>query len=387
MAYDVLVIGAGAMGSAAAYHAARAGYRVLLLEQFEIDHQMGSSYGYSRIIRYAYTDPVYVRLAQAAYPLWAALETEVGETLYVKTGGIDFGIPGESTFTQTLDSLTAMDIPHERMTAAEAMERFPQFRFSPDVQVMYQADYGALKASRCVLAHVRLAQAHGAELRDRTPVTAIRPLADGVEVETPVARFTAARLILTAGVWAKGLLGALGLELPLIGARCQENYFDPAGSPERYRPGAMPIFIHHDRFDQRDGFYGIPSIDGSGVKIAVHGGDPVLPETGIDYAPDSTRIERVQAYARALLPQVGAGTLRQARICLYTMTPDEDFILDHHPAYPQITIGSPCSGHGFKFSTLIGKLLVELACDGVATHETTRFRIGRFTETPDIVPG
>ncbi|MFN8531072.1 MAG: N-methyl-L-tryptophan oxidase [Anaerolineae bacterium] len=381
--YDIIIIGAGAMGSAAAYHAAKAGLRVLLIEQFEIDHQYGSSYGLSRIIRYAYTDPVYVKLAKAVYPMWAALEAEAGESLHLNTGGIDFGKPDEKSFVETLNSMRVMDIPHEIMSAAEAMKRYPQFHFDEDMIVAFQADYGALRASRAVRAHVRLAQQHGAELRDHTRVTAIRPLGDGVEVatasESGAATHSAARLILTAGAWAKGLLASLDLTVPLQPVHTQEIYFDPAAHPEWYDAGNMPVFIQHIGWHTGEALYGIPSVDGSGVKVAVHGGPPVSTEAGIDYTPDYELVKKVQSGAAGFLPDIGAGKLKNTRVCLYTMTPDEDFIIDPHPAYPQIVIGSPCSGHGFKFSTLIGKILVDLAVKGRSEHDLSRFRVTRFS--------
>jgi len=377
--YDIIIIGAGAMGSAAAYHAAKAGQHVLVFEQFAFDHGYGSSHGASRIIRYAYTDPAYVALAKAAYPMWTALEADAVETLMIKTGGIDYAMPGEGSFRATLNSLSALGIDYEMMDAAEAMRRFPQFRLDDGMIVSYQADYGVLKASNCVLAHVRLAERYGATMYQNTRVTTISPTSDGVNVVTEDgSAYSAARLIITAGAWARGLLKTLDLELPLQPVRCQEVYFQPENDAERYDVGLMPIFIHHEKWLTGEAFYGIPSVGGSGVKVAMHGGTPVTPDEGIDYVSDDAAVERSRGYARQYLPAVGAGRLVSTRICLYTMTPDEDFIVDQHPAYAQILIGSPCSGHGFKFSTLIGKILVDLACDGATDHDIEKFTLRRF---------
>src|SRR5689334_17933732 len=197
--YDAIVLGAGAMGSAAAYHLAKAGQHVLLLEQYEIDHQKGSSYGFSRITRYAYEHPSYVHLMKSVFPAWSALEAEAGETLFTRTGGLDFGRPAQSSLKNIMDSLDAESIPYELWTAAEAMKHFPQFRFEPDMLIIYQADSGILSASKCVRAHIRLAEQHGADIRANTPITAINPQADGLEVKTATDTFTAAKLVITAG--------------------------------------------------------------------------------------------------------------------------------------------------------------------------------------------
>ncbi|MCS7070815.1 MAG: FAD-dependent oxidoreductase, partial [Anaerolinea sp.] len=227
LVYDVIVLGAGALGSAAAYHAAQRGARVLVLEQFEIDHQRGSSYGYSRIIRYVYDHPIYVRMAGPAFALWRALEAEAGEALYIRTGGIDFGVPGtEAMFDGMIATLRAEGIDHELLTPDEAHRRFPQFHFDDDMTVLYQTDTGILRASRCVQAHVRLAQAHGAVVLENTRVDAIHPTADGVRVRAGEKTYSAARLIVTAGGWAGPLLRTLDLDLPLRPVKAQENYFD-----------------------------------------------------------------------------------------------------------------------------------------------------------------
>ncbi|MDL1902181.1 FAD-dependent oxidoreductase [Anaerolineae bacterium CFX9] len=190
--FDLIVIGAGAYGSAAAYHAAKRGLRVLLLEQFEIDHGRGSSYGHSRIIRYAYDHPVYVELAKAAYGEWDALQQEMGETLWVKTGGLDFGVPGsEPMLDGMIRSLAETGIPHELLSPEDVQRRFPQFRLDEDMIGLYQADAGVLFASRCVLAHVRLARAYGADIREHTAVSAFERHADSVTVHTSAGSFSA----------------------------------------------------------------------------------------------------------------------------------------------------------------------------------------------------
>lgn len=381
LTYDVIVLGAGALGSAAAYHTAGRGARVLLLEQFEIDHQRGSSYGYSRIIRYVYDHPTYIRMAGPAFALWRELEAEAGETLYVRTGGIDFGVPGtEAMFDGMIASLRAEGIAHELMTPDEAQRRFPQFRFDDDMAILYQAETGILRASRCVRAHIRLAQARGAVVLENTRVDAIEPTADGVRVRAGAATYSAARLIVTAGGWAGPLLRTLDLDLPLRPVKAQENYFD-VGAPADYAPGRFPCFIAH-----LPGYgwlpYGIPSIDGSGLKVALHGGPDMDPDDP-DRTPDLDVVAQSRRFAERYLPGALTGDAFRARPCIYTMTPDEHFIIDAHPGYPSILIGACCSGHAFKFSGLIGRILTDLALDGATADDISLFTLRRFAGGAD----
>lgn len=373
--YDAIVLGAGAMGSAAAYHLAKAGQRVLLLEQFEIDHQKGSSYGLSRITRYAYEHPSYVRLMKSVFPAWAAVEAETGETLYTPTGGIDFGRPSQTSLKNIMDSLDAENIPYELWTAAEAERHFPQFRFEPDMLILYQAEAGILSASKCVRAHIRLAEQHGAEIRANTPILSITPRQDSVEVKTPSEMYSAARLVIAAGSWAKSVLATLGLNLPLIPLQCQEIYFETDQSAD-YEPSRFPTFIAHllDIYDRAP--YGIASHQGSGLKVGFHGGKPVEHPSQIDYEPDEAEAKRVMAFTKRHLPGVKAA--RAVRVCLYTVTPDEHFLIDKHPAYPHIVFGGGCSGHGFKFSPLIGEILTDLALHGTTEHDISLFTVDRL---------
>src|SRR5664279_1268915 len=373
--YDLIVIGAGAVGSATAYQAAKAGHSVLLLEQYAIDHQRGSSYGYSRIIRYAYDHPVYVELMISAYPAWREFEQDCGETLYVRTGGIDFALPGEPLFVKMVDSLAEMDIAHDVITPAESHELYPQFQLDDDMLVLYQAEAGVLRASRAVQAQVRMARQYGAEVRDNTPVISITPLADGVEVRTPTETFTAASLVVASGAWMKSMLLPLGVDLPLTPIAPQENYFTPLDAVQ-FTPEHFPVWIGHLQAKYGNILYGMPAIDGSGVKIGLHTGAPIDPASP-DRTPDSQVSEAMLDFARQYIPQA-AGTLAASRVCLYTLTPDEHFIIDKHPAYPQIIIASCCSGHGFKFCTLLGSILTDLALTGETAHDLSLFRLSRF---------
>lgn len=371
--YDAIVLGAGALGSAAAYYLAKSGQRVLLLEQFEIDHQKGSSYGYSRIIRYAYDHPIYVELMRSVYPAWAALEAEAGETLYTKTGGLDFGKADESSLQMVINSLVQTGIPHEVLTTEETQKRFPQFRLEDDFIALYQADTGIMSASKCVRAHIRLAEKYGATILPNTPILEITPQNDSVTVKTAAETYQAGRLVIAAGSWMKTVLANLGLNVPLDPERCQEIYFNTENS-ENYTSDHFPAFIAHlkDRYGQMP--YGIASHQDSGLKVAFHGGKRVTHP--VDYTPDQAEVERAQQFTKRHLPD--ATTLRSTRICLYTMTPDEHFLIDKHPAYPHIVFAGGCSGHAFKFSNLIGSILTDLALNGTTKHNLSLFSVSRF---------
>ncbi|MBC8098116.1 MAG: N-methyl-L-tryptophan oxidase, partial [Armatimonadetes bacterium] len=316
----------------------------------------------------------------STYPLWAQLAAEAGETLLLNTGGLDFGPADDPRLQATVRTVQASGIAHELLSPREAEARFPQFKFDDDFTVMYQPDSGVLKASQCVLAHVRLAGQHGATLLEQTPVTGLKVIGDSVEVQTADATYSAARLIITAGGWSAQLLEPLGVRLPLTIQRCQEVYFQPMTQPERYTAEyPMPVFLFHTSAYGDFVAYGLPSVDGSSVKASFHGGTSVPHPDDIDYTPDTGAfIDSVRAFTRRHIPAIGESALHYTRVCLYTMTPDEHFIIDQHPEYPQVVIGSPCSGHGFKFSTLIGKILGDLAVKGSTDQDISLFNLARF---------
>jgi monomeric sarcosine oxidase len=374
--FDAIVIGAGGVGSAAAYHLSKAKQRVLLLEQFELNHQKGSSYGYSRVIRYSYDHPIYIELMRAAYPLWHALQAEAQEPLYIKTGGLDFGLPEAETFQLLKASMDAAQLDYEYLSQQEIQQRYPQFVLKEGMAGLFQADTGLLQASKCVLAHLRLAQ--GTTILEKTPVIKIVPTDYGVEVHTAKAVFSSDRLILTAGSWAKALLEQQGLHLPLKIMPCQLGFYQPK-RPANFAPGTFPVFFAHMNGDYGEMPYGIPHSDpGIGLKITTfYGWETVDTPEAVDYTPSQAWTERIRDFAREYIPDA-AGSLISTRRCLYTLTPDKDFIVDQHPSYPQIVIGAGFSGHGFKFTTLLGKMLADIALHGSTPHDTSLFKIGRF---------
>jgi monomeric sarcosine oxidase len=370
---DVIVIGLGAMGSAAAYYAAKAGARVLGIEQFGLGHALGSSYGESRIIRYAYDHPDYIDMAKHAYPLWQTVEQDTGQTLIVRTGGLDWGRPDDPHFLNTRRSLELSGIAHELLTPAEVRERFPQFTLQPDEMGIYQADAGFVRATESILAHAAGARRHGALLLEDTPVTAIDVSPDHVTVQTPNGVYSAARLVVTAGPWMGKIARQMGVNLPLQPTREILAFF-ATGQPELFTPERCPVWIYHgERL-----YYGIPNADGvSGFKVARHGRhEPTDPAT-INRVAEDEYIDELRGFLGKYIP-AGAGDLIKTYVCMYTMTPDENFIIDTLPGAPHIAIGSACSGHGFKFSTLVGKMLVDLVMHGKTDFYSDLFSLNRF---------
>jgi monomeric sarcosine oxidase len=376
--FDVIVIGAGGVGSAAAYYLSKAGKRVLLLEQFELNHQNGSSYGDSRVIRYTYNNPIYVDLMRDAYPLWFALQEEAGEQLYVKTGGLDFGLPETDTFQQMKACLDATELDYEHLDKADIAARYPQFALDDGMEGLFHADSGLLRTSRCVLAHTRLAQERGATVIDQTPVLKVTPTDYGVEVETARETYSCDRIILTVGSWAKGLLAQQGIDLPLKIMPCQLGFYQP-GTPADFEPGKFPVFFAHMNGPYGERPYGSPHEDPSiGLKLTTfYGWDTVETPSEVGYTPSPDWTDRLRDFARQYIPDA-AGPLISTRRCLYTLTPDKDFVIDQHPDHPQVTIGSGFSGHGFMFTTLSGKMLADLAMEGKTPHNTNLFKLSRF---------
>ncbi len=371
---DVIIVGGGVMGCAAAYQLAKDGYSALLLEQFDIGHANGSSHGPSRIIRLAYEALDYVRLAQAAYTLWRELADVVNEQLIVPVGGLDFGAPDALALDGIRATYQAAGISFEALDRDEIMRRYPQFNLPEGIVGFYQADYSLLAANRCVAALADQARRHGATIHTGEAARQVVIAGDGVEVHTDRGRYYADRLILSAGSWMRPLLEQLGLTSPLTVMKEQLAFF-AAHDPDQFMPGRFPLFIHRYPGTTVLGS-GFPIFGHSGVKLMVDRIGPQVAPGDPDRAVDTNRLRRLHAYATELLPGL-TGEIIEAVSCRYTMTPDEDFIIDRHPAYPQVVIASPCSGHGFKFAVAIGQIVSDLALRGATQYDIARFRLDR----------
>ncbi len=369
---DVIVIGGGVMGCAAAYHLAQGGQRVTLLEQFQIGHAHGSSHGPSRVIRLNYEGVDYVQLARAAYQQWHELEKAAAATLLVYTGGMDIGEP--DALAPMCATLQAANVPFETIDSAEIMRRSPQMRVPEGMIALYQNDYGVLLADPCVANMSRLAQQQGTTIIEGETVQHIRPQREGVEVQTQRATYQASRVIIAAGSWLRPLLRPLGVDLPLTVVKETVAYYKPA-DPTPFMPGRFPLFLQ--RFPNSTVIgCGFPIINHAGVKMIYDRHGPVVDPVDEDRSASAEQFAKIRGYAQQVLPNLGTDII-EATTCRYTMTPDENFIIDRLPAYPQVVIGSPCSGHGFKFGIVIGKILAELALDGKTAYDIQRFKIDR----------
>ena len=363
-AYDAIVLGLGAMGSSAAYHLARRGHIVLGLEQFRIGHDRGSSHGETRLIRQAYFEnPSYVPLLLRAYELWDKLSEEANEQLLVRNGLVIYGRKEKSTVYQgTARSGRLYDIPMEELSRAEAVKRFPLYQPPEGFSALFEPGAGFLHAERSVLAHAAGARAAGAELLEGATVLGWSAEGGSVKVSTTAGDFSAGRLVITAGSWSSRVLEEL--RLPLSLRRMLLGWFR-AGEAHRLDRGA-PCFI----FDLDDDFYyGFPMIDGSTFKIASHHGFESMekPEEKDAHAPTPARIEALRSCIARCIPGA-TGELTRAAHCIYTMTPDEDFVIDRHPRAPEVSFAAGFSGHGFKFASVVGEVLADLALEGRTRH-------------------
>jgi sarcosine oxidase len=375
---DVIVVGGGVMGCAAAYHLAKDGRSVLLLEQFAIGHGQGSSHGPSRIIRLAYDSEDYVELARASFALWRELQAEAGTALLQRVGGLDMGVPGAHMLDGIRATYEALHVPFEALDRDEIVRRFPQFRLPEGTIGYYQPDYSLLAADSCVATLAAEARKRGARLHEREIVQLVAADGAGVLVQTSAATYRAERAILCAGSWMPTLLAQLGIDLPLTVTK-ELLAFYAAPNPADYMPGRFPLFIH--RFPNTTSLgSGFPIFGHPGVKLMLDRIGPQVDPNDPDRSIDQSLLAQVRDYVAKILPSLGDNVIDTVT-CRYTMTPDEDFIVDRHPAHPQITIASPCSGHGFKFGVVIGRILADLATRGATEYPIERFRLDRAALT------
>ena len=370
--FEYIVLGLGGFGSAAAYWLARrAGTEVLGLEQFELGHVRGESQDHSRIIRLSYHTPGYVELAKHAYDAWRELEREADEQVVLRTGGLDLGPRRSAIDLSTYsDSMDAAGVSYERLDAREIMRRWPQWRLTDDMHGLYQEQSGIAMAARGNAAHVRMARAHGATLLERTPVEAIRPAGGEVEVRTADATYRCQRLVVSAGAWSNRMLASVGRELPLTVTKEQVTYF-ASPKPDDFQPDRFPIWIWMDD----PCFYGFPVFGEAGPKAGQDAGGQETSAEGRTFEPDREALDRTVRFLEKHLPGV-PGPIIYTKTCLYTLTPDRDFVLDVLPEHPEITVAIG-GGHGFKFASLVGRILADLSIDGHSARDLSPFRIDR----------
>lgn len=374
MQFDVAVIGLGAMGSAALFHLARRGLKVIGLERFQPGHDKGSSHGESRAIRLGYFEhPSYVPLARRAYENWAEVERLTGETVLTKTGVLEIGKPDSVIFNGSLAASRQHGLEHEVLDAAEMRRRHPQFTLPDDYMTVWQPDGGFVRPELANRLHLELAREQGADIRFGTHVLGIEPSSDGVRLRTVDGEIAAGRVVVSAGGWVADLVPELKPHLSL--ARQVLCWFEPK-EPRALTLGKLPVFI----IDGEDDIaYGFPDI-GSGFKCASHLASGELThadEARQDAGP--TDEARMRTFLEAYLP-LAAGPVSAMKTCFYTKTRDEDFVIDLHPGDSRIVVASPCSGHGFKFASVIGEVLADLATEGGTAHDISRFTLARLNE-------
>lgn len=369
--WDVIVIGLGGVGSSAAYHTALAGRRVLGIEQFTPAHDQGSSHGQTRIIRQAYfEDPSYVPMLKRAYELWDQLESHVDERLFERTGLVELGPADGTVIPGILASAEQHQLPIEELSVSCCRERWPGLDGDEDWTIVIEKNAGFLRVEECVAAHLEMARRTGATLQFETPVVSWRVVGNGVQVETEKGTETADRLILAGGAWSSQLLTQLRVPLQIL--RKHLYWFDTDDSGFEKSDG-FPCFFH----DTEDGyFYGFPSIQGGGVKVARHSGGQALDTPQQDSSKDTKDLALCEKYVQRYLPGVSK-RLRTHATCFYTSTPDEHFIMDRHPEHDQVTIVAGLSGHGFKFTSAIGEIASQLACER-SPFDLELFKINRF---------
>jgi sarcosine oxidase len=373
--YEFIVVGCGGIGSAAAYWLSRqpAG-DVLALEQFALGHDRGGSEDHSRIIRLSYHGPEYTALTPHTYEAWSEVEEESGTRLVFKTGGLDLELVEDEPryINQYAGAMRAAGIPHEELSAREVMERFPQFRLDDAVQALYQKDAGLVDAGKANATHVALARARGATILENTPVRSVRVAGDGVEVETAEGTFGGRRLIVAAGAWTNKVLRHVGVELPITCTQEQVTYFQPQDlggfSAERF-----PVWIWHGGPEST--FYGVPIYGAPATKAGQDVGGEVVTVDTRTFEPSKRVLENLQTFLELHLPG-SLGPELYTKTCLYDMPPDREFVLGALPNVPQISVFVG-AGHGFKFASLAGKILSELALYGKTQYPIEAFRVDR----------
>ena len=358
--YDAIVVGLGGIGSAAAYQLAAAGggRRILGLEQFELGHHRGASSDVSRITRYSYHRREYVELAIEAQTAWREVERDSGETIVTLTGGLDLAPPGAAeSIDDYAEAMAAAHVPFEWLDELDVARRWPQWRLEPGTRALYQANGGIADPERGNRAHQRLAREAGATLLEHARVAAIEDRGGELQVALEDGRrFTTGSVVLAADAWTNELLEPLGAPLPLSVTREQVTWFEPA-DPAAFEPGRFPIWIWLDQ----PSFYGFPTYRGPGPKVAEDVGGRTTTARTRTFATDPDCLGRVERFLAARMPGT-VGRPLVTKTCLYTLTPDRDFVLDRLPGHPGVVVALGAA-HAYKFAALFGRILADLALE------------------------
>ncbi|MED3563381.1 N-methyl-L-tryptophan oxidase [Bacillus xiapuensis] len=375
MHFDVIVIGAGSMGMAAGYFLSKSGKRTLLIDSFNPPHDKGSHHGDTRIIRHAYGEgEEYVPLALKAQELWNDLENMTGKKLFLQTGVLNVGMEKTDFIQNIISSSKTYSLPLDVLDCNEVNKRWPGITLPNEYIGCFEPTSGVLKCEDCISAYRELAEQHGTSILSHSRVKEISVHDNGVTIKTDHQTLYSDALVVSAGAWSGSLLSMLGLNLPLQPTRKTFAWFD-----------ANDNFFHHNdfpafSFETAQGlYYGFPSIHGSGLKIGRHdGGEKINPDVSIpgfgQLAEDEADLKE---FLHHYIPSIQH--LKYGKTCMYTLTPDEDFIIDLHPHYSNVAIAAGFSGHGFKFSSAVGKILSELIISGKTEQNISSFSIKRFS--------
>ena len=371
--YDVIVLGLGSMGSAAAHRLAARGLSVLGLERFWPAHDQGSGHGETRIVRQSYFEgAAYVPLLRRAYEGWHELQETSGRDILTLCGGLYVGDPESKIFAGARLAAEAHDLPHEVLDAEQIRARFPAMDPADHALGLYEDNAGYVRPEETILANAELAARHGATLRYDEPARSWRATpGGGIEVVTDQGTYGADRLVVAAGAWAPGLLADLGLALRV--ERQVVCWFAPDLRAVPYeRWAGLPVYI--EETDHNRDIYGFPMVDGpdGGLKLAFFNTFVPADPDAVDRVVTDVETEATRDRARQLFPHL-TGRLVKAMTCLYTTSPDRDFVVGPLPGTPQVTVASVCSGHGFKFVPVIGEILADLVVDGRTAHDIALF--------------
>ncbi|MFC4542683.1 N-methyl-L-tryptophan oxidase [Halosolutus amylolyticus] len=371
--YDAIVVGVGGMGSATVAHLADRGADVLGLERYDVPHGYGSSHGITRIIRLAYYEGAdYVPLLRRADDLWTDLEADHDRQLLYRTGSIDAGPAGDPLVEGSKRSCEEHDLEYEHLSSAELSDRYPGYGLPEDYEAIYQPDGGFLVPEQCIVAHVERAHRAGATIRARERVVDWRPTADGVRVETDHDEYEADRLVITAGAWAARFVDALdGIAVP---ERQVLAWLQPR-EPDRFAPDRFPVW----NLQVPEGrFYGFPVHGVPGFKFGrYHHREETVDPDAFEREPTQADERLLREFAETYFPD-GAGPTMRLKTCLFTNTPDDHFVLDTLPDHPQVAVAAGFSGHGFKFASVIGEIMADLALEGETDHPIGMFSLDRF---------
>jgi sarcosine oxidase len=373
--FDVIVAGLGAMGSATVAQLALRGRKVLGLDRWVPGHHFGSSHGDSRIIREMYFEhPMYVPLLQRAYDLWAVLGERVDETLLHLNGGLMIGQEGGKLVTGTLRSAREHGLDFEMLDAKTVSRRYPAFELGDDLIAVRDPRAGWVDPERCNAAHLKVAARGGAELRFEEAVISWSATDAGVEVTTGRDRYTADRLVLSVGARLKEL--GSELMLPLEVERQAVFWLDPGGNLDRYHRSVFPIYAYE--YKPGNICYGFPLLP-RGVKASVmHSGEKPKSADEVNRAVGEGEVNALRSALAPVLPELSRARVRESDVCLFTNTPDHDFIIDFHPKHPNVLISSACSGHGFKFASAVGDIQADLVMGVKPGLDLEPFRLSRF---------